>query len=107
MKPEEIKESMVDSDTIITMLEEHRELYLTIRAEDVKAVKQRLSQAKFKRGTEERMRMIAGETYRFHIPTKPANGEEPRSFLVVDLHLLLGDGADIFVLRCNAADDTL
>lgn len=99
MSPEEIKESMIDSDTIIDMLEQHKELYLTIRADDVKCIKQRLSQAKHKRGTEERMRMVTGDCYKFTTKTDIID--------VVDLHLMLGSGADVFVVRCNVADDTL
>lgn len=107
MKPEEIKRDLVDAEAILDMLDEHRELYLTVKAEDVKTIKQRLSQAKFRRGTEERLRMQEGKPFTY-MPTRvTGSGDSIANFKVVDLHLKLGGGADIFVLSCRAADDTL
>lgn len=107
MKPEEIKRDLVDAEAILNMLDEHRELYLTVKAEDVKTIKQRLSQAKFRRGTEERLRMQEGRSFNY-MPTRIAGTDEDiTNIKAVDLHLTLGGGADIFVISCRAADDTL
>lgn len=107
MKPDEIKRDLVDADAILEMLEEHLELYLTVKADDVKTIKQRLSQAKFRRGTEERLRMQEGKPFTYMPNRKVGDQESIANFQAVDLHLKLGGGADILVLRCRVADDTL
>lgn len=107
MKPEEIKRDLVDADAILNMLEEHRELYLTVKADEVKTIKQRLSQAKFRRGTEERLRMQEGKPFTYMPTRKVGNQESIANIQAVDLHLTLGGGADIFVISCRLADDTL
>ena len=110
MKPKDIRRDFVNVDKILDMLERHRELYLTIKAEDVKQVKQRLSQCKFKRGTEERLKMQESEQFTVQMPVPVPSYETPEPPLevaVVDLHLTLGGGADIFVISCREADDTL
>ena len=107
MKPDEIRRDLVDVEAILDMLVEHQELYLTIRESDVKTVKQRLSQAKFKRGESDRLRMQESKPFTY-MPTRQAyEGEDITPFKVVDLHLKLGTGADIFVVACRVADDTL
>jgi len=100
MDMDNAKQTMVDVESILDMLEEHRELYLTIREEDVKTVKQRLSQAKHRRGTNERLRMQNGPVFYFDA------GQETQ-VSAVDLYLKLGSGTDVYVLDCRPIDDTL
>lgn len=107
MKPDEIRRDLVDVEAILDMLVEHQELYLTIREADVKTVKQRLSQAKFKRGEADRLSMREGRPFTFHPVRQAGTDEDITPFRAVDLHLKLGTGADIFVVACRAADDTL
>lgn len=104
MKPTDVHECTVDVETILDMLDEARELYLTIRADQVQSIKQRLSQAKHKRGTNERMRMTPGPSFNYALKLEDGSSKVIRA---LDIHLQLGSGSEVFVLRCKAVDDTL
>lgn len=104
MQPTDVHECTVDVETILDMLEEHKELYLTIRADEVQNIKQRLSQAKHKRGTNERMRMTPGPCFDYPLKLEDGSG---KIIKVLDLHLQLGSGSEVFVISCKAVDDTL
>ena len=104
MQPTDVHECAVDVETILDMLEEHKELYLTVRADEVQNIKQRLSQAKHKRGTNERMRMTPGPCSGYTLKLEDGSSKVIK---VLDLHLQLGSGSEVFVISCKAVDDTL
>lgn len=91
----ELETGVVDVETVLDYIEKEKELYLTIKASDVETVKQRISQAKFKRGNKERLSMKASTSYQYL-------GDE-----VVDLHCKLGAGVDILVLGYRLVDNEL
>ena len=92
----ELETGVVDVETVLDFIEKEKELYLTIKASDVETVKQRISQAKFKRGNKERLSMKASEPYPYLAYSE-----------VVDLHCKLGAGVDILVLGYRLVDNEL
>jgi len=94
----EIDRQDIDPEIIIDYLLGKREFVLTVRTQDLEFIKGRLSQAKFKRGIQERMSMRSLDIYYL-------TGEVEAS--VTDLHIKLGSGTDVFIVRCSDVDNEL
>lgn len=91
----ELETGVVDVETVLNFIEAEKELYLTVLAADVETIKSRISQAKHKRGTKERLSMKSSEPYQH-------NKQE-----VVDIHCKLGAGVEIMVLGYRLVDNEL
>jgi len=94
----EIDRQDIDPEIIIDYLLGKREFVLTVRTQDLEFIKGRLSQAKFKRGIQERMSMRSLDIYYL-------TGEVEAS--VTDLHIKLGSGTDVFIVKCSDVDNEL
>lgn len=91
----DLEVGVVDVEVVLDFIERSKELYLTIKASELETVKARISQAKFKRGSKERLSMKPSPVYYF------LENE------VVDLHCKLGAGVDILVLGYRLVDNEL
>jgi hypothetical protein len=95
----EISQQVVDPEVVMDYLVEKREFILTVRSQDLEFIKSRLSQAKFKRDMPERMSMRALVSYDLLIDVGLVS--------VTDLHIKLGSGTEIFVVKCSPIDNEL
>ena len=95
---DKVNQQVVDAEVVMDYLVKQREFILTIQAQDLEFIKARLSQAKFKRDVTDRMSMRTLRVY-----TLPGGN----SLSVIDLHIKLGSGTEIFVVKCSPVDNEL
>lgn len=96
----------LNANAVMDLIEKERELILTIPYEAIDATKSRLSQAKHKRGITERMTMsVMGPAWEY-LDSETDDGSV-RSRPAADLHIKLGEGADIEVLGWQKVDAEL
>jgi len=100
---DKVDQQVVDAEVVMDYLVKQREFILTVKTEDLEFIKGRLSQAKFKRDITDRMTMRSLDIY--PLPRGSAKGQERP--LVTDLHIKLGSGTEIFVVKCSPVDNEL
>ena len=95
---DKVNQQVVDAEVVMDYLVKKREFILTIQAQDLEFIKARLSQAKFKRDVTDRMSMRTLRVYTL---------QGRNSLSVIDLHIKLGSGTEIFVVKCSPVDNEL